>query len=179
MTLDLAYPGEEEVKQRVIAAIARFYRHDPELLDVDVNERTITHKLAEYLQDEFPEWHVDCEYNRLGTDVKRLSLISEVVTPFDTEAKTVFPDIIIHRRRTDANLVVIEVKKSGGGEETKDLEKLRAFIGDPVYRYYFGLFLRIGRPIGHLELELFIQGERTGNWTEDLRQALGVMGYGG
>lgn len=174
MTLDLPYPTEEEIKQRVIAAIARFYRHDPELLDVDVNERTITHKLAEYLQDEFPEWHVDCEYNRRGDQVKRLNLSNWHVSPEDMEAKTVFPDIIIHRRRTDANLVVIEVKKSGGGEKTKDLEKLRAFTGD---LYYFGLFLRIGWPIDHLELELFIQGEKTGNWTEDLRQALlGVNG---
>ncbi|MEW6181026.1 hypothetical protein [Anaerolinea sp.] len=177
MRLILPYPSEEEVKQRVIAAIARFYRHDPELLDVDVNERTITHKLAEYLQDEFPEWHVDCEYNRLGTDVKRLSLISEVVTPFDTEAKTVFPDIIIHRRRKKKNLLVMEVKKISGDDETKDYEKLEAFTQDPNYRYCFGLFLRIGWPIDHLELELFIQGEKTGNWTEDLRQALlGVNG---
>lgn len=177
MRLILPYPGEEEVKQRVIAAIARFYRHDPELLEVDVNERTITHKLAEYLQDEFPEWHVDCEYNRLGTDVKRLSLIGEVVTPFDTEAKTVFPDIIIHRRRKKKNLLVIEVKKISGGDKIKDHEKLEAFTQDPNYRYCFGLFLRIGLPIDHLELELSIQGEKTGNWTEDLRQALlGVNG---
>lgn len=178
MTLELEYPTQEEIKQRVIAAIGRLYRHDPGLLEVDVNERTITHKLAEYLQDEFPEWHVDCEYNRRGDQVKRLNLSNWHVSPEDTEAKTVFPDIIIHRRRTNANLVVIEVKKSSGGEETKDLEKLQAFTGDPAYQYRFGLFLRMG-PIEHLELRLFTHGVEVHNWTEYLRQALGAMGHGG
>ena len=56
----------EDVKKRVIAAICALYRHDRELLAVDANERSITHKLAEHLQREFPEWHVDCEYNRVG-----------------------------------------------------------------------------------------------------------------
>ena len=59
-------PPPEDVKRRVIAAICALYRHDRELLDVDANERSITHKLAEHLQREFPEWHVDCEYNRVG-----------------------------------------------------------------------------------------------------------------
>ena len=79
-------PPPEDVKRRVIAAICALYRHDRELLDVDANERSITHKLAEHLQREFPGWHVDCEYNRVGREPRRL------------EAKTVFPDIIVHRR---------------------------------------------------------------------------------
>ncbi|PWH12852.1 MAG: hypothetical protein DDG59_15285 [Anaerolineae bacterium] len=177
MILDLPYQSEV-VKQRVIAAIARLYRHDPQLLEADVNERTITHKLAEYFQDEFPEWHVDCEYNRRGDQVKRLRLGDWRTRPDDMEAKTVFPDIIVHRRGTDYNLVVIEVKKSSGGEETKDLEKLQAFIEDPAYRYQFGLFLRIG-PLDDLELRLFTHGKQVENWTEDLQQALGAIGYGG
>ena len=57
-------PPPEDVKRRVIAAICALYRHDRELLDVDANERSITHKLAEHLQRKFPGWHVDCEYNR-------------------------------------------------------------------------------------------------------------------
>lgn len=178
MTRNLPYPTEEDIKQRVFAAIGRLYQHDPELLSIGVNERTITHKLAEYLQDEFPGWHVDCEYNRRGDIPKRLQISGWRSSPIDIEAKTVFPDIIIHRRRTDANLVVIEVKKSGGGEETKDLEKLQAFTGDSDYRYRLGLFLRIG-PMNDSELRVFIRGEEAHDWTEDLRQALRAMGYGG
>jgi len=39
----------EDVKKRVIAAICALYRHDRELLAVDANERSITHKLAEQI----------------------------------------------------------------------------------------------------------------------------------
>lgn len=65
-----------------------------------------------------------------------------------------------------------------GGRETKDLEKLQAFTGDPAYQYRLGLFLRIG-PMDDSELRAFIHGEEAHNWTENLRQALGAMGYGG
>jgi len=38
-------------------------KKDGYLLKNSVNERSITHKLAEYYQVLFPEWNVDCEYN--------------------------------------------------------------------------------------------------------------------
>lgn len=37
---------------------------DGYLLEKNIYERAITHKLAEHLQELFPEWNVDCEYNR-------------------------------------------------------------------------------------------------------------------
>jgi hypothetical protein len=94
------FPPMKDVRECVINAICGLYRHDPELLDVNANERSITHKLAEHLQREFPNWHVDCEYNRLGSDTKRLQIRS-IGEPNveDTEAKTVFPDIIVHHKR--------------------------------------------------------------------------------
>ncbi len=55
------YPSFEEVLQKVTTAIINLYRSDQELLEVDANERSITHKLAEHIQKEFPEWNVDCE----------------------------------------------------------------------------------------------------------------------
>jgi len=39
-------------------------REDGYLLEKNVSERAVTHKLAEHLQKIFPEWNVDCEYNR-------------------------------------------------------------------------------------------------------------------
>lgn len=68
-----------------------------------------------------------------------------------------------------------EITEVGG--ETKHLEKLQAFTGDSAYQYRLGLFLRIG-PMNDLELRVFIHGKEAHNWTEDLRQALGAMGYG-
>lgn len=158
-------PPPEDVKRRVIAAICALYRHDRELLDVDANERSITHKLAEHLQREFPEWHVDCEYNRRRRESKRL------------EAKTVFPDIIVHRRRTDENLLVMEVKKDSGRDDSGDVKKLKQFTKDPKYRYKYGLLLKL-RHDDPPELVLYRNGEPADSWTEDLQRVLKELGYG-
>jgi hypothetical protein len=172
------YLSRDDVKRRIIAAVCMLYRHDRELLAVDANERSITHKLAEHLQREFPCWHVDCEYNRRGAEVKRLNVNFRDLRPDDLEAKTVFPDIIIHRRGTDQNLVVLEIKKSAGSDNTRDIEKLKAFTAVSEYQYIYGLFLKLA-PNGDGELELYEGGRRAANWTDDLRAALQELGYGG
>jgi hypothetical protein len=179
MMTDVDYPSLDDVKRRVIKAVCTFYRCDWELLDVNVNERSITHKLAEYLQSEFPYWHVDCEYNRLGSEVKRLVpkfIYSRPADPADIEAITVFPDIIVHRRRTNYNLLVVEVKKAAGRGDMRDVEKLKAFTRVHEYEYKYGLFLKIG-PIDNLELKLYENGSESCDWSSDLRYALKELGY--
>jgi len=171
------FPSLEDVKQRVINAVCALYRYDRELLDVNANERSITHKLAEYLQHEFPNWNVDCEYNRLGRDAKRLKFNFRSVDPHDIEAKTVFPDIIVHRRRTEENLIVIEVKKANGSADTKDVDKLQTFCKDEGYKYQYGLLLRLGRN-GCSKAELYQNGNHTASWAEDIQRALQELGYG-
>jgi len=100
---------EIPVKQKIIRAYRKLLRHDFYLLQVAANERSITHKFAEYLQREFPSYNVDCEYNRIGNDTKKLDgLLSELKKVFseskkevpldDEDATTVFPDIIVHHR---------------------------------------------------------------------------------
>src|SRR5579885_985915 len=59
-----------DLKRRLIAAVCALYRYDSDLIDVDANERSLTHKLAEHLKGVFPGWHVDCEYNRSGYNPK-------------------------------------------------------------------------------------------------------------
>ena len=65
-------PESGEIRRKVQSAIDKFKQRDSVLLEIDVNERTMTHKLAEYLQQEFQEWDVDCEYNRKIKDLKKL-----------------------------------------------------------------------------------------------------------
>ena len=171
------YPSKNEIKRRIIAAIFTLYQHDRELLEVNASERSITHKLAEHLSGEFPSWHVDCEYNRRGSDVKRLSFDFGKLEPCDLEAKTVFPDIIVHRRRTDQNLIVMEVKKATGAEATKDIEKLKAFTGNPEYDYEHGVFLKLDLNCNVI-LELYKDGTYEEDWTVDLKHELRRLGYG-
>ncbi len=125
-------------------SLKKLRRLDKKLLEINVNERTITHKLAEYLQQNFPEFNVDCEYNRFEDLVKKLELPKDKINWDDIEAKTVFPDIIIHKRGIqENNLLVIEVKKSSNiNSGDFDRMKLHTFRQEP-YSYTYGLFLRI------------------------------------
>ena len=120
--------------------------HDGYLLTCDLNERSITHKFAEHLQLEFPEWNVDCEYNRDNDDPKRLALPPRHdINSDDIDAKTVFPDIIIHQRVTDQNIAVIEVKKSTNPEGDEwDMRKLAAFKDQLGYRVALFFLFRTG-----------------------------------
>ena len=51
-------------------SIRLLIKNDFYLLEIGTNERSVAHKLAEYLQQEFPNRHVDCEYNRHGERIK-------------------------------------------------------------------------------------------------------------
>ena len=53
-----------DILDRFNAAMKYLLLNDIYLLEHDVHERTITHKLGEYLQPLFRQWNVDCEYNR-------------------------------------------------------------------------------------------------------------------
>ena len=61
-----------EVLARVRRAAARLENDDRLLFELDANERTLTHRLALYLDSEFAGWNVDCEYNRRRHDPKVL-----------------------------------------------------------------------------------------------------------
>jgi hypothetical protein len=136
---------ENQVKSAVDAAVAKLLEHDSYLLEKNVNERSISHCLAVHLAPLFPSWNVDCEYNRNHDDVKRLLLESRDTTDKDTEAVTVFPDIIIHRRSSDDNLLVIEMKKTMSRENGDyDIRKLRAFKSELKYTYAVSIVLETG-----------------------------------
>lgn len=139
-------------------AINLFIKHDSFLLQRNVNERSLSHKLAEYLQGEFQGWHVDCEYNRDHDLTKRLKVPKGTTPIDDTEGKTVFPDIIVHHRNNNDNLLVIEVKKSSNPDNGDfDRKKLEAFV-KPPFSYQYGLFLKlnvVGTEMANHELEWF------------------------
>lgn len=97
----------------------------------------------------FPGWDVDCEYNRDSNVPKRLqsSLFqrdsNDVAPHRDTEGKTVFPDIIVHKRGTQVNLLVVEVKKTTSTVcDDVDIIKLCAFMEELGYKH--ALFLKLG-----------------------------------
>lgn len=128
------------VKKRVGAATRKLLVSHGQLLRNDLAELTIAHRFAVLLSDQFPGRDVDVNYNRHGTEIKRLHLPRPCARQIG-RARRVFPDIVVHRQGTDAsNLLVIEIKKSTNTESREcDIEKLLAFREQ--LRYDFGLFL--------------------------------------
>ena len=131
--------SEKKIRKSLSIALELLLKNDFFLLKEAVHERSIAHKLAEYLQIQFPKWNVDCEYNRKGIEPKRLEGIKDCEE--DRKTNRIFPDIIIHKRNSDENLFVIEMKKDNPDPKC-DIMKLKLLTnlaGD--YHYSFGLFI--------------------------------------
>lgn len=157
----------QDIKKKVINSIQELFMKDKILISLNVNERTITHKLAEYLQNEFSNFNVDCEYNRSFDEIKELNLPRKLnrlkntsdVNWDDLEAKTIFPDIIIHKRNTKVNYIVIELKKwTNRSSRMIDRIKLKAFTKEP-FNYKFGIFLELLSE-NEIHLTLFTNGNK-------------------
>ena len=138
----------DPVKAKVNIAIARFLEQDSYLLEVDANERTISNRLAVHLSREFPRWDTDCEYNRNLDQIKRLK-IKQRKGRGQVSMQNVVPDIIVHRRSSNRNLLAIEIKKTSSPEsDNHDLGKLRALKRELGYRYALFLKFECGSECG-------------------------------
>ena len=58
--------GIQSELDRVVSALGEFYARETYLLEQDLGERTLTHRLAVHLERQFEGWDVDCDYDRLG-----------------------------------------------------------------------------------------------------------------
>jgi hypothetical protein len=133
-----------EVKDKIQTAFRELLKRDSYLLEVNANERSITHRLAVYLEPKFPGFQTDCEYNRDEKIPKELWSFKKTIESDDGDGVSVYPDIIIHRRGTNKNHVVIEAKRlskvtrcSSRAECICDRCKLRAYKDDLEYQHAF------------------------------------------
>ncbi len=148
-----------EVKEKIKIALEEVIKNDSYLLDVNINERSLTHRLAIYLEKHFPNYHVDCEYNRTDMDQKKLIRFRKDITSDNKEAVTVYPDIIIHKRGTKRdNLVVIEAKKSTNDDES-DKEKLMAYKKDKDLGYKYAFFIKfpVNEDLAKIDIDTLIE----------------------
>jgi hypothetical protein len=123
------------VKLVVSHSIKTLLWKDGILLANGVGERCICHKLAEILAVYFPVFDVDCEYNRAHHRLKEHE--------YEGKQIKVTPDIIVHRRVTGLNLLVVEAKVTSNTNKQKrsDAERLEYFTGNLDFEYGFGLSL--------------------------------------
>jgi hypothetical protein len=172
-------PDFKLIRDCFLEALETFRIRDYCLLTNDVNERSITHKLAEYLQqkmsDLFSDFNVDCEYNR---DIDAEGMIKRITRNgnfnsegTDLDAKTVYPDIIIHKRDVNtSNLLVIEVKKVRTNHTLQiliDIDKTKLCEFTAGYlKYSYGLFLLFNNSEKKCELCWFKDGEEIPDMSE-------------
>jgi hypothetical protein len=125
---------QQKMQTQVAAAIEALFMNEAILFEYDASERTIAARLATYLLGVFPSHDVDVAYDRHGLDRQALG------APADCEDRgrsLTVPDIVVHRRgRDDANLLVIELRKTTSHEPRQcDEAKIRAMKRELGYRY--------------------------------------------
>lgn len=110
--------SHKAIKTGIIRSLNRLLKYDHYLLENDVNERSVTHKLAEYLSLEFYNWNVDCEFNKMFKDPKIItyfeSLISENIFPEEpqrsrdrvTESGEIFYDVLQKKIVTQESVII-------------------------------------------------------------------------
>lgn len=126
---------DDQVAGAVLGALAYLFEFDMALLQRDASERAIASQVARHMQPFFPDHHIDVEYNLMGDVPKRVA--------WNGNPALVYPDLIVHRRGTAVNVLVIEIKKgSNGTPKDVDVQKLMAYRNELGYRH--ALFLRFG-----------------------------------
>ena|SRR2546426_10439917 len=151
--------NQEKIERVLERAITDVLANDAYLFEANVNERSLTHKFAEHLQAAVGrDWSVDCEYNRYGDDAKKIEevkhIVGSLVATDETKSRTVYPDIIVHRRgAAGPNLLVIEAKKDASkGEREADWAKLERI--KQQYGYSFAAFINFLTGQAKIEFEL-------------------------
>ncbi|GEM_PF-1767992 len=140
------------LKQVLLIALKTFLHKDSYLLAIDVQEETISHRLAFHIEKSFekPKYDlpfkvqriesllVDCEYNKHGDEPKALA---DIIKKYpEKKSNIVRPDIVLHGRNSPTNLIVIEIKKKKSKDKQYAKDKVQAFI-ESSYAYQFGLYI--------------------------------------
>ena len=139
-----------------------FLEKEKSIIKNDTNERTLTQRLAFYLELQlrknikYENYSVDCEYNRKEEDIKRLKFGK------NTDKKEIYPDIIVHQRKIKNNLIAIEMKKttSKNTDKIKDIEKLEALTDRKNdYHYTLGIYFELDITDNNDIINFFVDGE--------------------
>ena len=162
--------------EKVVQAVEAFYARERFLFDRDLGERTLTHRLAVHLEKQFDGWDVDCDYNRLGERLLKLPH-GTIVSTDDELGKSIFPDIVVHRRAVPDNLLAVEVRKTINHQPLEhDHHKLRG-LTDPHlwFAYRIGALLVLGRK-GVKTPDVYLGGRIDRELSDWFAGRLGEMG---
>jgi len=164
---------------KLIAALKDFYAREAYLLERDLGERALTHRLAVCVEREFAGWEVDCDYDRLGDRTMRLPH-GTVSSTDDHLGKSVYPDIVVHQREIPNNLLAIEVRKAANHQPiAHEQQKLQA-LTDPHlwFAYAIGAMVTLAKN-GVSQSEVYAGGridQSMSNWFAERLKEKGLAG---
>ena len=156
----------------------KFLKDEKEIIRIDINERTLSARLMFHLQtilledklyrEIYKTYSVDCEYNRINEyKIKTLKRYENFeIDDNSDKIRKIFPDIILHKRKEEDNLIVIEMKKSTSNNKDckeKDRERLKIMtdLNDPNnFNYTLGVYFEVDI-IGNNNhiIEFFVNGK--------------------
>ncbi len=156
----------------------KFLKEEKEIIEIDINERTLSARLMFHLQtilledklyrEKYKTYSVDCEYNRINEyKIKTLKRYENFeIDDNSDKIRKIFPDIILHKRKEEDNLIVIEMKKSTSNNKDckeKDRERLKIMtdFNEPNnFNYTLGVYFEVDT-IGNNNhiIEFFVNGK--------------------
>ena len=156
----------------------KFLKDEKEIIRIDINERTLSARLMFHLQtilledelyrEKYKTYSVDCEYNRINEIEYKILKVCEYIEKtknFEEVDKKVYPDIIVHKRNENNNLIVIEMKKANSYIKKKENDKnrLKAMTNPRKlnnFNYILGVYFEVDT-IGNNNhiIEFFVNGK--------------------
>jgi hypothetical protein len=153
--------SKEKISEIVVNSISLLKEKQPMLFlkEDDIAERAVSAALHTFFIPHFPDYDVNCEYNRM-TDENGIQISKRIHrNPYNENTSRVFPDIIVHQQKNgDNNLLVVEIKMEWkNAEKDDDYKKLIGYTTD--LRYEYGLYIELGEK-GITEMTWFQNGKQ-------------------
>jgi hypothetical protein len=175
---NIAFMDIAEAANRIDSAIHKLIEEEFDILKRGLNELNLNAHLAKYLMPLFGQYDVDPEYNgdifkpndRKALNIARNRMVKIGIKPNEVNNYQLTPDIIIHKRNSnEQNLVVLEIKKDSNSQKNKDFDLLKLehltidYLGNH-YNYRLGVALIFGTQnnAGRYEIKYFQNGMPTG-----------------
>lgn len=121
-----------QIYQKINECLDKIYSERPSLFELVENkirsERCLVFRLAHYIQNSFPNYFVDCDYNSHMQNGQRLN--EKPIQDSNGIVKNRLIDIIVHKRNNDedADFICFEIKRwdnySGRSKDRNNLIKL-------------------------------------------------------
>src|SRR5215813_1265889 len=163
---------------KLIDALQEFYTRESFLLERDLGERALTHRLAVCIEKHFAGWEVDCDYDRLGERTLHLPH-GTIVSTDDHLGKSIYPDVVVHQREIPNNLLSIEIRKAANHTAIEhDQHKLMAMTDPHVwFAYGIGVLLVLAKH-GATMSEVYVSGALDRPMTVWFAERLNEAGLG-